>query len=132
MHLEKKEDRNLPFIFTIIFYYGAYYMLKNNEGIPAIYLILMLVSTLMIIVVFFVNLKYKISIHSLSIGALNGLLIGVAYRFQLDLSYTIVFSILIAGIIAFSRLALGAHRSSEIYTGFLIGFLGLILLFFFL
>jgi hypothetical protein len=132
MHLEKKEDRNIPFIFTIIFYYGAYYMLKNNEGIPAIYLILMLVSTLMIILAFFVNLKFKISIHSLSIGALNGLLIGVAYRFQLDLSLIIMVSILIAGFIGYARMAMRAHRPSEIYTGFLIGFWGLILLFFFL
>ncbi len=132
MHLEKKEDRNIPFIFTIIFYYGAFYMLKNNDGIPAIYLILMLVSTLMVILIFFINLKYKISIHSMSIGALNGLLIGVAYRFQLDLSLIIIISILIAGFIGYARIAMNAHRPSEVYSGYFIGFLSLVLLFFFL
>lgn len=131
MHLENREERNIPFIFTIIFYYGAYYMLKNN-GIPAIYLILLLVSTLMVILMFFINLKFKISIHSMSVGALNGLLIGVAYRFQLDLSLMIISSILISGLVAYARLAMGAHRQSEIYSGFSIGFFGMILLFFFL
>ncbi|MFZ4400237.1 MAG: hypothetical protein ACOYO1_09400 [Bacteroidales bacterium] len=130
LHLEKREERTLPFLFTIIFYYGTYFILKN-AGIPPIYLIILLASTLMIIFAFFINLKFKISIHTLAIGAITGIIIGISCRFGLDLLFAIFLLIIIGGLIGFSRLALNAHRPLEVYIGYLLGLgymLGLLLL----
>ncbi len=120
MHLEKKEERTIPFLFTIIFYYGTYLMLKSSN-LPAIYLLIMLASILMIIAAFFINFKFKISIHTLSIGALTGIVIGISYRFGLDLMMLIFSLILISGLVGYSRLTLNAHRPVEVYTGYLMG-----------
>lgn len=121
LHLEKREDRNIPFIFMIIFYYGSYYILKKT-GIPVIFLLLMLASTMMVILVFFINLKFKISIHSLAMGAITGMLIGISYRFQIEMIISIFLAFIISGLVGFSRLALNAHQPSEVYYGYLLGF----------
>lgn len=123
-HLEKREDRNIPYILTIIFYYATYYMLHSlsNNGLSAIFFLIMLATTLLIIIVFFINLKFKISIHCMSIGALSGILIGISYRFQTDILISILLSFLISGFVGYSRLTLNAHRPSEVYFGYLLGF----------
>ncbi len=121
LHLEKREERTTPFLFTIIFYLGASYMLKNS-GVPEIYLLIMLASTLMIIMAFFINLKFKISVHTMAIGALTGIVIGISYRFGINMLLPILLLILISGLVAFSRLALNAHRPLEVYSGYLMGF----------
>jgi len=120
LHLEKREDRILPFLITIIFYYVSYLMMKNS-GVPAIYLLIILASTLMIILAFFINFKFKISIHTMAIGALTGIIIGISYRFGLDLLLPVMFMFIISGLVGFSRLALNAHRPLEVYIGYLVG-----------
>ncbi len=130
MHLLKREERNIPLIFTIIFFYGAYYMLRNT-GIPPIFLLIMLSSTLMVILIFFINLKFKISVHTTSISALCGILMGISYRFQINLLPLIFLSILAAGFSGYSRLAMNAHSKSEVYYGYLAGFASMFLLFMF-
>jgi hypothetical protein len=120
LHLEKKEDRTVPFLFTIIFYYGSYYMLKN-AGLPAIYWLIMLASTLMIIMALFINLKFKISIHTMAMGALTGILIGISIRFGINLLLPLLLIILMSGLVGFSRLSLNAHRPNEVYFGYLMG-----------
>ena len=121
LHLEKREERTIPFLFTIVFYYGSYHMLKSFD-LPAIYLLLMLASTLMIILSFLINLKFKISIHTLAIGALTGIIIGISYRFGINMLLIGFILFIIGGLVGFSRLALNAHCPSEVYSGYIIGF----------
>ncbi|NVN95924.1 MAG: hypothetical protein HXX18_11630 [Bacteroidetes bacterium] len=130
LHLEKREERTIPFLFTIVFYYGTYHIMKNAE-VPAIYLLLMLASTFIIIMAFLINFKFKISVHTIAVGALTGILIGISYRFNINLLLPIFMLIIIAGLVSFSRLALNAHRPAEVYIGYLMGFcfmLGLFIL----
>ncbi|MEI6694590.1 MAG: hypothetical protein WCO13_00870 [Bacteroidota bacterium] len=130
IYLEKREERSIPFLFTIIFYYGTWFMLKN-ANIPTIYLLIMLASTLIIILAFFVNFKFKISMHTLAIGALTGIIFGISCRFGIEMLGTILILIFISGLVGYSRLALNAHRSVEVYSGYLLGFcsmLGLLLI----
>ena len=131
LYLENRSDRNIPVFFTLIFYLGAYYTLKNT-GIPAIYIILILAATLNIIIIFLINLKYKISIHSLSIGALTGIFIGISICFNLELFAIIFILILLSGIVGYSRITLKAHKPSEVYTGYLIGFFSMFSVFIFI
>jgi hypothetical protein len=130
LHLEKREDRIIPFLVTIIFYYTTYLMMKNTI-VPAIYLLIMLAATLMIILAFFINFKFKISIHSMSIGALTGILIGISYLYAIDLFFSVIILIITGGLVGFSRLVLNAHRPIEVYCGYLMGLgfmLGLLIL----
>ena len=65
------------------------------------------------------------------IGAVCGLLIGLAFRLNLDLTFQIIAAIACAGLVGYARLKLNSHKPSEVYLGFLAGvsvFLGLALL----
>ena len=130
LHLENREERTIPFLFTMVFYYGSYLMMKSFD-IPAIYLSLILASTLMIIIAFLINLKFKISIHTMAIGALAGIVIGISYRFGVNMLLTVFLLFIIGGLVGFSRLALNAHRPAEVYTGYIIGFFFMFSLFIF-
>jgi len=126
--LNERPQRNLPFISIILFYYLTYYLLSNNS-LPIIYNILILLSTLLVISVFFINLYFKISVHTLSWGSLNGTLVGLSYRYNIDFVNLIILFLFISGWVAYSRLQLKAHKSTEVYYGFLYGFCFMILMF---
>ncbi|MCX6231535.1 MAG: hypothetical protein NTZ33_08320 [Bacteroidetes bacterium] len=121
LQLEKREERTLPFLFSIIFYFGAFYMMRN-AGIPAIYYFIMLAATMMVIMALIINFRFKISVHTMAMGALTAILTAVSYRFGIELLLLIVISIILSGLVAFSRLTLHAHRTSEVYSGWLLGF----------
>jgi membrane-associated phospholipid phosphatase len=59
-------------------------------------------------------------------------IIGISFRLSIDLRFISMCSILIAGFVGFARLKLNAHSPSQVYTGFLLGFLVEFLLMIFL
>lgn len=64
------------------------------------------------------------------IGGLLGVLMSISYLIKFDMTLFYILVILMAGFIAFARLRLEEHRPSQIYTGFLLGFIIQISLFF--
>ena len=130
LQMQNRQERTMPYLTVIIFYYSIYYLMKRAE-LPAFYLIIFLAIVLLTIISFFINFKFKISIHSMAIGALTGILIGLSIRLNINLMPIIITSIIISGLICFARLALNAHKSSEVLTGYLLG-IGFMLLVFFL
>lgn len=65
----------------------------------------------------------KISIHMLAIGGVLGALIAIAGQYYLNVLPAIVVLFLIAGFLGTARLVLKAHKLSEIYIGFGVGFI---------
>jgi membrane-associated phospholipid phosphatase len=63
-------------------------------------------------------------------GGLLGTLTGFSMRFDYNISIIIFSLILLSGIIASSRLKLNAHTPFQVYSGFTLGFGGMISLFF--
>lgn len=119
--LKERSQRNVPYVFIILSYYLTYYLLSRTS-LPVIYNLLILLSTLLIIIAFFINFYFKISAHTLSWGSFTGVLVGISYRYNIDLINLIVVLMLISGFVAYSRLQLKAHKEIEVYTGFLLGF----------
>ena len=119
--LKERNQRNMPYIFMIIFYYLTYFLL-SRASLPIIYSLLALLSTLLVIIAFFINLYFKISVHTLSWGSLTGILVGLSYRYNINFSAIIILLIFISGCVAYSRLQLKAHREIEVYSGFFLGF----------
>jgi hypothetical protein len=126
--LSKREDRTLPYIVSIIFFYLAYYMLKRLQ-ISAVYYYFMIGATFLNIIVMGINFLWKISSHTASIGALAGMLVGISYFLGTSYFGLIALTILAAGIVGFARLKLQAHTPAQIYTGFLLGFFTIMALF---
>lgn len=130
LQMFNRQERSLPYLSVIIFYYSIYYLFKNTQ-LSGIYILIFLAIVLLTIIAFFINFKFKISIHSMAIGALTGILIGLSIRLNLNLIPIILAIILVSGLVCFARLALNAHKSSEVYVGYLLG-IGYMLLVFYI
>ncbi|MCK4407712.1 MAG: hypothetical protein KAV44_08555 [Bacteroidales bacterium] len=128
LYMKTKEERTLPYLMTIIFYYLASYLLKQLQISPIFYYFI-LGATFLIIITLIINFFWKISIHMIGIGGMLGTLIGLSFLWMIDIPFLIILLILCSGITGFARLKLNAHNPVQVYTGFVIGTSFMLLLF---
>jgi hypothetical protein len=126
--LEQKEERRYPYILMAVIYYVMYLVFKSVH-LPSIIINLQLGIFILIMLTLFINFWWKISIHMAGIGGVAGTLIGIAFRYMLDLQIMIAVSIFVAGIVGFARLKLNSHKPPEVYSGFLMGVAVMLLLY---
>ncbi len=134
LSLFERKERVAPFIFITILYILVtllfYYKLSFNQNFNK----LMMIVTAMIVISMIVTLFYKISIHSLAITGLIGILLPLNKITEDNrLLLPTVLTICAAGLVMAARLKLGAHTPREVMhgslIGFMVGFCGMILLF---
>ena len=129
LSLETREERIFPLLTVAIFYYLTYYLLKGIH-ISQIFSYIMLGLTFLVISALIISFFYKISLYMISIGTVSGLTLGLTLGQGVDLMMFFMGSVVVAGVIATVRIMTHSHRSSEIYTGFLLGFTVMFLLFY--
>ncbi|MFH1320365.1 MAG: hypothetical protein ABII90_06920 [Bacteroidota bacterium] len=127
LNLETIKERKFPYVLAIVYYCFAYFFLKQIPLPPIVYM-LILGAILSIIIAFIINLRWKISMHMIGIGGVLGAMIGISQRFMVDISAVIMLLILCAGFIGFSRLKLNAHCPAQIYTGFFLGIISVLIM----
>jgi hypothetical protein len=127
-YLSKREDRTMPYIVCIIFFYLTYYVLKKLQISP-VYYYFMIGATMLNIFVMGINFFWKISSHMASIGALAGMMVGLSYFLGTFYFILIAMALLMAGLTGFARLKLQAHTPAQIYSGFALGFFTIFCLF---
>ena len=121
LEMYTRNERILPYISTLLYYLAGWYLI-NKLPVPRVFSNIILGATIAIFIAFFINLRWKISIHMIGLGGTVGLLYAFATLFNLPLGIPIISLIIIAGITGTARLILDAHIPSQIYTGFIIGF----------
>lgn len=122
IQVDDRQERTLPFIMTSLCYLGLFYVLYDFSIWPAIKLFI-LGAGLAIFITAIINIWWKISAHMIGIGGLIGVLFALGFFMQISIFMVLSFSLFIAGIIGFARLALNAHNQSQVYIGFFMGFL---------
>ncbi len=122
LEMQKREERMMPFINNLILILISAFMIYKLK-LPRVFFLLTLGAAAAVAVAVIVNIKWKISIHMIGIGGLIGTFFGLSAFLLVDLRIMIIFFLLIAGLLGAARLTLGAHRPSQIYVGFLAGFL---------
>ena len=75
-----------------------------------------------VIVASIVSRYWKISLHMLGIGGVVGVLFSLNIWFG-NLSNLLIIFILTSGLLGYARLKEKAHNATQVYLGFLIGFL---------
>ena len=120
--LSNQRDRTFPYLMTSLFYFGLYYLLMDVNIWTTIKFFIVGAGAAILLTAL-VNMRYKISAHMVGIGGLLGALVSVSYLIQFDMTIYYIPVILLAGIIGWARLSLGEHRPSQIYSGFLLGFI---------
>jgi hypothetical protein len=130
--LTEKRDRILPFTFISILYGVVTYMFYWKFPVPNL-LKLMMIITCMVITCTVITPFYKVSVHSLAIWGIIGILMPLNQATDGALLYPLVSGMVIAGIVMSARLLLDAHVPREVMIGsvlgFAIGFAGMMYLF---
>jgi hypothetical protein len=128
INLERREERLYPYILVAIMYY-AMYLLFSSVHLPSIVSNLLLGIFILVILALLINLWWKISIHMTGMGGITGTFLGITIRYLINMQMLIVAAIFLAGWVGYSRLKLNSHKSSEVYSGFIMGVIVMLLLY---
>ena len=123
IQLKNNKERIIPLMASMIFYFWAYWVMKNDTALHAPKMIkaVFLGSFWGIICLFMANIFVKVSMHATAAGALLGLVILLAFQQTEILFLLSSISITIAVIVGWARMKLSAHKISEVWFGYVIG-----------
>jgi len=123
LHVEVREQRLIPYLFTALCYFGAAYYLYYCHS-PRWFMMFMVGSALTVVVMALINLKWKISAHMAGIGGLIALVyqIHVQDLSAFDLFWLLSFIIILAGGLGSARLVLKRHDLVQVLAGVVVGF----------
>ena len=120
LEMPKKEERFLPILFASIWMILGFYFMKEIFSYAPIMKSIYLGAIYVMIISLLITKKWKISLHMLAIGGATGVFIMLEFLFGQNLMLLLI-TILISGILGFSRLSLKAHSLNQIYAGFIVG-----------
>lgn len=110
-------DRILPYIFSAFsIFMGA--QLIRKLPLPHIFSLFLLGSCLVLILLFAITIKWKISGHAAGVGGLVGTMLAITFKYGIDLTWPIIGAILISGAVGSSRILLHKHTPAQVYAGF--------------
>lgn len=120
-----REDRIAPFFMITITYCFATYLLATKTGTGTLdnFFKLFVAIDFLVIAATIITFFYKISIHSIGIWGVLGVVAALNRFSELDsLILPIVACILIAGVVMWARLKLDSHSPKEVWIGAVVGF----------
>ena len=121
--LHTRKDRIIPYALAMIFYFWCWYVLKNQQGIPALLIRFLLGSFITVIVAWIANIYFRISMHGLAVGGMAFFVSMVALMGDGSPGWYLAAAWLVLGIVGTSRLILGAHHPVDVYAGIMLGIL---------
>ena len=122
--LESRAERVVPFSFITILYVAVTYLFysRTQINIDDNLLKFLIIIDLLVVLATVITFFYKISVHSMAIWGLIGILIPLnRISEQGMLFYPTVAAIALAGFIMTARLHLNAHTPREVMTGAIVG-----------
>ena len=120
--ISKREERTIPYLFSLLAYIFWVLFLWRTLQFPMEFVLLAIGSIVSVVLMVFINLKWKISAHTAGMGGLIGGIFGVAFVAAINPVWIITAAIIIAGLVAISRILLKAHTLSQVIGGFFLGF----------
>lgn len=118
--LRSQQDRIIPYIVSMIFYFWAWYVSKNIRDSTALTAMLLAVF-LGCIAGMMANIYYKISMHGIAVGALFVLFVWMAFAGTIAMGSWLAIAILITGLVCTARFIVSDHTGFEIYSGVMAG-----------
>ncbi len=120
--ISKREERTMPYLFSFIAYVFWSMFMWRTMQFPIFIVSMSIGSTLTIVIIVLVNLKWKISAHLAGMGGIVGAIFGVCYRMAYNPLWFFVLIFSLSALVALSRLELKAHTPLQTLVGFLVGF----------
>ena len=124
LRVEQRQQRLLPYLFSALCYaVAAYYLFYRHS--PQWFVMFMVGASVTVLLMAFINLKWKISAHMAGMGGLVALLyqIHVQGLSAFDLLWLLCLTVIVAGVLGSSRLVLRRHDIWQLLAGAVVGFL---------
>lgn len=119
--MEKRSDRFIPLFVMVVFIYATSRFFNGLSAL-ALYNFYLICNLMLCVVVFWINLFWKISMHGIGWGAFAATLFIMSTMSSILYLPFFILSIIISGIVTSARLYLKSHNESQVYVGFIVGF----------
>ena len=139
--IEDRMQRVGPLLLVMVLYFWVCYNLMSQGQVPNIFSTFMIGVAVALALAFAVNVVDKISLHAVGMGGLVGMVLVCLGVFgsrgmeiggwTVSLGLVLIGAILLAGLVGSARLALGAHDKSQVYMGYMVGFIPQVLAYIF-
>lgn len=115
--MEYHRERVMPLLVITLFYAFTWFiMLRLNA--PGLILNYTVTAALAVLTCAIISISWKISLHMTALGALAGMLLAVAFRFDNNLLLYLSLVFLAGGLAGWARLKLKAHTPAQVYAGY--------------
>ena len=115
-----KERRVVPYLISILCYFGCFFLMEYRNT-PRVISIILVAALAIQMVCAFINIWWKISTHMAAIGGVAGALIVYSIALSFNPLWWLSFVILLAGLVGTARMILRQHSLSQVVTGFFVG-----------
>lgn len=122
LFISRREERTMPYLFSFLAYIFWTLFMWRGLSFPMFIVGAGMGTAISILLITFINLKWKISAHLSGIGGLAGGVFGVCYRLAYNPFWFFVLVLFLAALVAVSRIGLKAHTPGQTLAGFTVGF----------
>lgn len=122
LYLSKKEERIIPIIVTLSYYFAYYYFICKIDGLSPSILAGYLGGCVALIISALITPSWKISLHAQGISSLAGMFIGITQMTFVNQPEEIITLIICVGLVGTSRLILHKHTTMQVLAGTAMGF----------
>ena len=118
--LGRKERRVVPYLISILCYFGCFFLMEYRNT-PRVISIILVAALVIQMVCALINVWWKISTHTAAIGGVAGGLVVYSIAFSFNPIWWLAFVILLAGMVGTARMILRQHTLAQVVAGFLVG-----------
>lgn len=127
---ESIKERKLPVVLMFFLFYFLATSFQTYSSLKDLTILFYGTSLGLLLIFLLFYLKVKTSIHMLSLGVATGFFLVLTQVYDQSFLLIIMVCIFLAGLLGSSRLKLQAHSPLEVYTGFFLGILSTLTMYF--
>jgi len=130
LQMNSRQERMIPLAMMAGVYFITYYSL-SKMGSLALFNLFLLGVAITSLAALAINLYTKISLHMIGMGGVAGSILGLLLVYPVNMRWLFYLVVLLAGVVGYARLTVTNHTLRQVYNGFMMGFV-LMLVFFIL
>lgn len=126
------KERKIPIVLMIFLFYLLGNTIKEIHDLTDICLLFYSTTLGLLCIYILFSFQLKTSIHLLSLGITTGFFFTINNIYSVNFIVVVISGLLVSGTLASARLNLKAHTPTEVYLGFILGFICPIIVYLFL
>ena len=120
LQLGTKERRMMPYIVSILCYFGCLYIMDLIH-LPHLITSMLMVALVIQVLCAVINVWWKISTHTAGMGGVLGALVAFSFILNFNPVWWLCLAIVASGIVGSSRIILRQHTLTQVTAGLFLG-----------